>query len=146
MCRLSVNTHPYGSQEEVCAGTSAHLWSFPNHIGLNRHVLHRESRVHVQPILQRNPGGGRPQKSRAAQTLPGVRIGRVCARLLLCSRHTGLRKKFQPRGSTHRAQLFNLLNLLVCLGTSVPECRNTQLKLSLMSAMSASRQSVVKCA
>lgn len=77
----------------------AHLWSFPHHVGLNRHILHREPRVRVKSVLQRKTGGGRPQQRRAAQTLPGVRTG-VCARLFLYFGHTGVREKLLPRGAT----------------------------------------------
>lgn len=92
----------------MCVVTLAHLWSFPNHVGLNRHVLHREPRVRVKPILQGKPGGGRPQERRAAQTLPGVRIGRVFARLFLRFGHTWVRQNLSLGARLYRARLLSV--------------------------------------
>ncbi len=123
----------------VCCA-SAHLWSSPHHVGLNRHILHREPRVRVKPVLQRKTGGGRPQQRRAAQTLPGARTG-VCARLFLYFGHTGVRGKLLPRGSTHRARLL-FWNDVFGNEKAISECTNTPFKLFLMSKMSTSRVKV----
>lgn len=76
------------------AVTLAHLWSFPNKLFPNRHVLLREGGVLVKPVRQRKPGGGRPQQRRAAQTLPGGRTGRVSAQLCPYFEHTGVLLSF----------------------------------------------------